>query len=40
VITAGGCVIQLSSGGDVKVRAATIDLRGAKGINQMTHSSN
>ncbi len=40
VVMAGGCVIQLSSGGDVKVRAATIDLRGAKGINQVIHNSN
>ena len=40
VINAGGCVIQLSSSGSVKVRAANIDLRGAKGINQVTHSTN
>lgn len=40
LVTAGGCVIQLSSGGDVKVRAATIDLRGVEGIRQVTHNSN
>jgi len=40
VVMAGGCVIQLSSGGTVKVKAVSIDLRGAKGINQITHSSN
>jgi hypothetical protein len=40
VVMAGGCMIQLTSSGDVKVKAVNIDLRGAKGINQVTHSSN
>ncbi|MFO0604175.1 MAG: type VI secretion system tip protein TssI/VgrG [Polyangiales bacterium] len=40
VVMAGGCVIQLSSSGDVKVKAVSIDLRGAKGINQVMHNSN
>ncbi len=40
VVNAGGCIIQLSKSGDVKVRAVSIDLRGAKGINQVTHASN
>jgi len=40
VVMAGGCMIQLSSSGDVKVKAVNIDLRGAKGIHQVTHNSN
>lgn len=39
-VIAGGCLIKMSSSGRVTVKAATIDLSGAKALGQVMHRSN
>jgi type VI secretion system secreted protein VgrG len=39
-LTAGACVIKLSSSGEVSIKAPSIDLTGVKALNQVMHKSN
>jgi type VI secretion system secreted protein VgrG len=40
VMMLGGCLFELSKGGKVHIKAASIDLKGAKSLGQVKHGSN